>query len=82
MKALNILLCAGVAFLLEPVIAVPAAHAFPPDISLFNTSTFNHELQIAKRADKVPLRILSIGASIVYGIGSSNGNGYDAVKLN
>lgn len=29
-----------------------------------------------KRADKVPLRILSLGASIMSGVGSSTGNGY------
>lgn len=28
-----------------------------------------------KRADKVPLRILSLGASIMSGVGSSTGNG-------
>jgi hypothetical protein len=33
-------------------------------------------LELAKRADKVPLRILPLGASIVYGLLSSKGNGF------
>ncbi|KAF9873870.1 hypothetical protein CkaCkLH20_08604 [Colletotrichum karsti] len=33
-------------------------------------------LNLRKRADKVPLRILSLGASIVWGVGSSQGNSF------
>ena len=33
---------------------------------------------VTKRADKVPLRILPLGASITWGVNSASGNGYRA----
>lgn len=47
------------------------------DEGLFESRHVFHEFGpfASKRADKVPLRILSLGASIMSGTGSSTGNG-------
>lgn len=59
----------------SPISAAPSRSLID---SISNTSHpfFEYGLVGEKRADKVPLRILSLGASIMSGVGSSTGNGY------
>ena len=68
---------------LSPSSAAPSG-VFLDDISNASHPFFEYGLVSQKRADKVPLRILSLGASIMSGVGSSTGNGYVAfvIRLN
>lgn len=58
--------------------AVPDLTSFDDD-ALFDSSHVFADFgtQISKRQDRTPLRIMSLGASIMSGVGSSSGNGYD-----
>lgn len=70
------------ASLLSCALNIPIAVAAPTgsdEHELFNSSHPFAEFGLtghAARADKVELRILSLGASIMSGMGSSTGNGY------
>ncbi|KAJ4258177.1 hypothetical protein NW762_008322 [Fusarium torreyae] len=74
----NKLLLAGVAFagLFGNVTALPALN-FLDDEGLIESGHVFRDFgpAVTKRADKVPLRILPLGASIMSGVGSSNHNG-------
>lgn len=75
---INRLFLAATAFscLADVGCAFPSPSTLDDDL-LFDSRHVFEDFGIAriKRADKVPLRILPLGASIMSGVGSSNGNG-------
>ncbi|ETS79802.1 hypothetical protein PFICI_07331 [Pestalotiopsis fici W106-1] len=63
----------------QPPATIPShSDSFPPPEDVFNVSSMlESPLELSRRQDgMVDLRILNLGASIVYGVGSSTGNGY------
>jgi len=67
--------------LLASVVSSPIRDAFVPVDAYVNSNTsypfLDSGTQLHRRqGSKVPLRILSLGASIMYGARSTDGNGY------
>ncbi|KAK0625151.1 family 3 carbohydrate esterase, partial [Bombardia bombarda] len=60
--------------------ATAAVYGWHSEVSANNTHPFaefaNHNAAVLRRQSKVPLRILTLGASIANGVGSSTGNGF------
>lgn len=74
LAALPLLLYTMMCFISPP----PYASAFLLDYTAIkgNATHLLYHSPTVRRVERVPLRILPLGASIMYGIGSSTGNGY------